>query len=220
MKRAFLLILLINLMAGCATHQDTPLSTKYSANFQGKTFMATSEPQLDFSLRQGISFMDFQNEWKKGGEFRAENNIPDPGKGITATFSDLLRTKYGLTELPNKGVTTSRHKVSDLLETYSGADYVLDVNSWAGIVPTLGPVVTPLVVFGTRVSLIDSDMSEEVMTVQCIETTDRQTDGSFFDLATLSENEAALAKETLTLLASRVTECLKEKSGLSISLSK
>lgn len=207
------LIWLALALTACTTLSSQQLPEERAATFQGKTIVTSMHEPVNFmpytagkamlgALGAGMIISDGKRTVEK-------NAIEDPSRVAGSELMRRIATAHGMNVVDNEGVVTSRGTLKDVLATYQGADYILDLrtNSWGYIYyPTKWGQYR--VQYAANMRLIDAASQEVIAQSSCRHLQEDADNPPSRDA--LLANEAELLKE---FLARASTKCVDDFSS-------
>lgn len=172
MKRIITFCVLIILTTGCVSVKHIPLTKVTSAGLTGRSVNATHYPKADFTAftagKAAFGMLGAAAMISAGNKIVKDNEIPDPAIAITSGLKNRLMKTRQINAVESEQKFAKNDKVKELINTYSGADYLLDVKtlSWMfSYYPTDWSHYR--VTYSARFRLIDTNMQKIIAESMC-----------------------------------------------------
>lgn len=212
-KKLLFTAILATGLTGCATVNHTPLSQEKSMELTEKTIVNANYPKADFSAftagKAALGPIGAAAMISEGNEITEQNEIPDPAVAIANKLSDNLVKARQMKQVLNSNIATEDN-VSNLLKSFSGADYVLDVKTVNWMFNYYSSDWSHYkVTYTARLRLIESASEKVVAETLC--TTVQGDDENPPTQEQLLENKASLLKNYLDKGVDQCVNLLSEQ---------
>lgn len=172
MKKVIAFCVLIILTTGCVSVKHIPLTKVTSAGLTGKSVNTTHYPKADFTAftagKAAFGVLGAAAMISAGNKLVKNNEIPDPAIAITSGLKNRLIKFRQINTVESEQKFARNDKIKELISTYSGADYLLDVKtlSWMfSYYPTDWSHYR--VTYSARFRLIDTSMQKIIAETKC-----------------------------------------------------
>ncbi|SFH73080.1 hypothetical protein SAMN04515618_102190 [Collimonas sp. OK307] len=171
-KRAIGAILITASLAACTTVSHTPLSQDGSVQLTGKKVVLTKYPTPDFSAstagKAAFAVLGAIMMVAEGNEIVRTNGIEDPALKIGQGLATRLSEERGTTLVSNQNIVAASDDVQNLVSTYRGADYLLDVKTFAWMFLYFpSDWAHYRVIYSARIRLVDTSTKKVVAETLC-----------------------------------------------------
>ena len=215
MFNKILVLLLFVVLVGCVSTKERPMTETIENELKSHSVIVTKRDLPDFSAmtagKMMFGLLGAAAMISQGNEIVQENNISDPADYISAELLTALSKKYELKLIDNNGKEVKGEGASDLIQIYTGADFILDMRTinWSFSYFS-GDWNNYRVIYNAKLRIIDTKKGESVAEGFCSHIPDKNENGP--SRQELLANQAERLKSELMIAANYCISYFKENT--------